>query len=93
VLEYHLLSFFGWVNVLQANTMAQMVRAMRAIMSMESLGNSSLAATTSQSREDEKRTPELSFRQSTSEEDIDALEVQLSFHHSLGQASVDVNLH
>lgn len=62
------------IFVIKANTMAQMVRAMRAIMSMESLGNSSLAATTSQSREDEKRTPELSFRQSTSEEGIDALE-------------------
>lgn len=62
--------------------MAQMVRAMRAIMSMESLGNNALAAA-SQSREDEGRKPELNFRQSTSEEDIDALEVQISFQRAL----------
>ena len=56
--------------------MAQMVRAMRAIMSMESLGNNSVAASSSQSREDEGRKPELNFRHSTSAEDIDALEVK-----------------
>lgn len=71
--------------------MAQMVRAMRAIMSMESLGNNSLAAT-SQSREDEGRKPELNFRQPNSEEDIDALEVQIFLPPCSELASVGVSL-
>lgn len=55
--------------------MAQMVRAMRAIMSMESLGNNSLASASSQSRGDDGQKPDLDFRRSTAEDDIDALEV------------------
>lgn len=47
--------------------MAQMVRAMRAIMSMESLGAAK--------GDLDSQKPELDFRRSTSEDDIDALEV------------------
>lgn len=58
----------------QANTMAQMVRAMRAIMSMESLSPSSTTASP-HSRGDEGGREDVASRQPTLEEEIDALEV------------------
>lgn len=54
--------------------MAQMVRAMRAIMSMESLGNNALASA-GQSRIEDGQKTDLDYRRSTSEDEIDALEV------------------
>lgn len=53
--------------------MAQMVRAMRAILSMESLGNDKLRGDDGRDVQDVRKLE--STRQSTLEDEIDALEV------------------
>lgn len=61
------------IFVIKANTMAQMVRAMRAIMSMESLGNNSLGSNRLRGDDGEK-SESIIHRQPNSAEEIDALE-------------------